>query len=468
MPVDLSLIARTRQDILEQQYAEFQTLIPDIYLGQDSNLGILLQILAGADESIFLAVQLLSDDMFVATASIGALTRWGEQYGVIQKQGTEASGTLIWEGTGGSYIPPGAQAAYDPGTGEEILYFITVEDGTIPNPGIPNAPTVADGGAGALSGLVEYGVTFVTAEGETMLGSTSTPFTSASRIVSLTNIPIGGAGTISRKLYRNTDGGGFKYLNTISDNVVTTYNDNNNGLLSGDPPAVSTAERIELAATAEESGSRYNLITGAIKVVANAPSGVVAVENPVPFAGGTEIEPSDQFRRRLQDAVANPNTGSAGDIQQWAEQIEGVDSATVVPNYNLGVAANGHVTVWISGPNGTIPDVSVVQQVQTAISSQTLANITIHVSAYNALSTDVTVALTLESGYTLAEISPGVRDAIISYIYGLDVGETLRVNGIIDAIFGMTGVDDVSVSVPATNLTTGVTEKRVPGTITVN
>jgi uncharacterized phage protein gp47/JayE len=468
MPADLSLISRSRQDILDQQYAEFQTLIPDVYLGPDSNLAILLQVLAGADESVFLAIQLLSDDMFVATASSGALSRWGEQYGVFQKQGVEASGTLMWEGTGGAYVPPGAQAAYDPGTGEQVLYFISLEDGTIPDPGIPGSPTASIGIAGALSGLVEYGVTFETADGETAMGATSTPLTATGRVVNLTNLPIGGPGTTARRIYRNTDGSGYKFLIEISDNTTTTYADNNNEVLTGaDAPTVSTAERIELAAAAEQPGSRYNLVTGAIKVVANAPDGIVAVENTTPFVGGTEIEAIDQFRRRLSNAVSNPNTGSVGDIKQWAEQVEGVESATVTPNYNLGVAANGHVTVWISGPNGTIPGADVIAAVEQAVTSNALANITVHVSSYNALSTDVTVTITLESGYTLAEVSPSVRDAIISYIYGLDVGETLRRNGIIDAVYGLTGVDDLTVNIPASNLTTGVTQKRVPGTIIV-
>ena len=260
MPADVSSIIRTRQDILDQQFAEFQTLIPDIYLGPDGNLTILLQVLAGADESVFVAIQLLSDDMFVATASQGALTRWGEQYAVFQKVGVNAAGTLLWEGTGGTYIPVGSMAAYDPGTGEEILYFRTLEEGVLPNPGSATAPTVADGGAGVLSGLVEYGVTFVTQEGETTLGSTSTPLSLVGRIAALTNIPVGGPDTISRRIYRNTDGSGFLFLTEIANNVAITYNDNNNGLLSGSPPSVSTAERIEVAAEAEQAGTRYNLI----------------------------------------------------------------------------------------------------------------------------------------------------------------------------------------------------------------
>jgi uncharacterized phage protein gp47/JayE len=438
MPADVSSIIRTRQDILDQQYAEFQTLIPDIYLGQDGNLGILLQVLAGADESVFLAIQLLSDDMFVATASQGAMTRWGEQYAVFQKAGVSAAGTLLFQGTGGTYIPPGSMAAYDPGTGEEVLYFTTLEEGTLPNPGLPSAPTTAVGAPGVLSGLMEYGVTFTTAEGETALGDTSTPLLfPGTAQCNLTNIPIGGPDTLTRKIYRQVDGGGFLFLAEITNNTATTYTDNNNTLLSGSPPGVSTAERIEVAAEAEQAGTRYNLVSGTVNIVASAPDGVIAVTNPTPFIGGNEIEPADQFRRRLSDAVSNPNTGSISDIKQWAEQVDGVDSATVVPNYNLAVAANGHVTVWISGPEGTIPDAGVVGSVQNAIASQTLANITIHVSAYNALATNVTVALTLESGYVLTEVSPQVQDAIISYIYGLDVGETLRVNGIIDAVYGL-------------------------------
>jgi uncharacterized phage protein gp47/JayE len=97
-----------------------------------------------------------------------------------------------------------------------------------------------------------------------------------------------------------------------------------------------------------------------------------------------------------------------------------------------------------------------------------LANVTIHVAAFTATPTDVTVTTTLATGYTLADVTPSVSQAITDYINSLDVGETLRLSGITAAIVGLPGILDVAVNLPATNLATGATSKRTPGTIMVN
>jgi uncharacterized phage protein gp47/JayE len=447
--------------------AEFQTLVPDVYLGPDGNLELLFQVFAGVIESVFTAASLVNDDMYVSSASLGALQRWGEQYGVFQKDGVQAAGTLLFTGAGGTFIPIGTQAAYDPETGEDVLYFSTIEDATIPNPGIPTAPTTAAGTTGALTGTYAYGVTFTTLEGETALGASSTPLVVASKRVELTGIPIGGPGTQTRKLYRSKDGGDFLYLAELLDNTDTDYSDNNSGALAGLPPFVSSAEKIEVAAQAELAGTRYNLVVGSVNSVADAAGGITAVTNPTAFVGGSDSEPIERFRRRLLDAVRNPNTCSASDIQAWAESIPGVEQATVSENYNLTTPAAGTTTVWISGPGGSIATPELVEQVDFYLQSLMRANIILIVSAYTPVDTDVEVDVVLDTGFTLPQVSPDVQQAISDYIYNLEVGETLRINGIIDAVYGMLGVLDLSVVTPGTDETSAVNEKRLPGTITV-
>jgi uncharacterized phage protein gp47/JayE len=75
--------------------------------------------------------------------------------------------------------------------------------------------------------------------------------------------------------------------------------------------------------------------------------------------------------------------------------------------------------------------------------------------------------VTLESSYTLGDVTAGVQAAIAAYINQLPVGATLYLSGIIDAVFGLPGIVDVVVTSPATNQTTAATHKKTPGTITV-
>lgn len=94
----------------------------------------------------------------------------------------------------------------------------------------PGALTAADGGAGGnlSAGAYTYKVTFVTADGETQGGTVSNSITLlVSHKMTLTNIPLGPAGTLYRNIYRTTAGGSsYLFLTQIADNTTTGYTDN--------------------------------------------------------------------------------------------------------------------------------------------------------------------------------------------------------------------------------------------------
>jgi hypothetical protein len=98
----------------------------------------------------------------------------------------------------------------------------------------PTAPTAALGsGAGNVdNGAHLYKMTFVTAIGETSLGTASGAVTVIDKTtngkVELTALPVDVSGrAISRKLYRTAAGGtDYFYLATITNNIQTTYQDN--------------------------------------------------------------------------------------------------------------------------------------------------------------------------------------------------------------------------------------------------
>jgi len=98
----------------------------------------------------------------------------------------------------------------------------------------PDAPTAVLAGAGAGNvdnGVHRYLITFVSAIGETMSGSTSVAVTVVDKTtdgkVAVSKIPLGPAGTTARKVYR-TAAAGSAYLlqSTIANNTATTLTDN--------------------------------------------------------------------------------------------------------------------------------------------------------------------------------------------------------------------------------------------------
>lgn len=471
MPVAGEILFRSRDDILNDMIAEMLSRVPDAYLGIDGNIRLFYETFGGVFEAAFLALQIESEDMFVQTANPVALDRHGIQYGLPRKIGTPSVGSLRFTGAGGVFIPSSSEVAYDPGTGDDLLYFATTASGTIPNPGHPSAPTPTDFSAGLLpAGTYEYVVTFVTAGGETAPGDESIGRTVAiNRLIRLSGIPVGGPGTTQRKVYRQVDGTGYQLLTTIADNTTVTYDDNipsNAGF--GALPTFSTAEQITLAGESEDNGVKYNVLTSSITLLTDVPEGVTDVINPVDFTGASDPETTESFRGHLLNRIRAPGTGSPEDLKSWAEEINGVETATVFENDNVGTPTNGHTTVRIAGPNGSTPGAGVIADVLANLKSRNMANITIHVATFTAVPTAVSVTTTLQTGFLLADVTDGVAQAIRDYINALGVGETLRIAGIVDAIYGLPGIADVTVTTPASNQATGATSKRTPGTITVS
>jgi uncharacterized phage protein gp47/JayE len=464
-----SELYRSQEQILAAFLTAWQAAVPDVWVGEDGTLMIMLQIESSQIEGLYFANQLVLQDMFIQTASSTGLQRHGNEIGLDQLAGTPATGELLFSGEGGVYVPTGTEAGYDPGGGADILYYQTTVDGTIPNPGIPTAPTVADGGAGNLSGTFEWAISFLTTAGETLPGAVSNAITLSAREAALTNIPLGGPGTTERRIYRSANGGPFLLVTTLLNNTATTFTDNVITPGPTVPVTVSTAQSILLAAASDDNGSEYNVGAGSITILSDAPPGLTDVTNPNVFDGGSDIEDIEHYRQRLLEWYRSPQTGAPSDLETWAETVAGVDSATAFTNQNAaGVTTPGTVTVRISGPNGSVPDSTVVDNVEALLASYDLANVTVIVTTFTATVENVSVTLTVDPAFTVSQLTPNVKTAIQDYINNIPAGGTLYVTGIIAAVRSVNGVNDVVVSSPSGNIAIASTNKFVPGTITVS
>lgn len=451
-------------------------LISDAYTGDDGQWVLLFNILAGQVESLLLANQLLLDDMFIQTSSSSALQRHGTEEGLSIKTGTIATGELTFTGDGGTYVPIGAESSTNPNNAT-LLYYTTTEDGTIPNPGVATPPTAAQGSATGLTGAYDYAVSFVTADGETLASIYSNLVNVTNFKINLTSIPLGGTGTTSRRIYRRKAGVYQGLVATIADNTTTTYTDSvaDGSITSRDLPLTDTTNQITLGSEAEAVGIAYNVGVGAVTQLTDAPSGITSVTNETSFGDsnlgytvGEDIEDIDVYRSRLLSYKQSPQTGSPRDLENWAKEVNGVDSATAFTNYNLSIPQNGHVTIRIAGPSGAVPSVDVVNLVQATLDDMVLANVIVHVATFTPVTINVTVTLTMDTGYIVADATEATQTAITNYINSLAPAATVYSAGISDAVFGnVAGVLTLVVNSPG-NTTTTNTQKAVAGTITVN
>lgn len=93
---------------------------------------------------------------------------------------------------------------------------------------------------GNLNGSYYYAMTYVTSGGEEVIGTVSNTISVTNGKINLT-LPIGYAGTTSRKIYRTQAGGSvLKLVTTIADNSTDTYLDNTaDGSLGATIPAIN-------------------------------------------------------------------------------------------------------------------------------------------------------------------------------------------------------------------------------------
>jgi hypothetical protein len=248
-------IYRDRDAIIAELAGALEARLPDIRLTPDAIWRIWIEVIAVPLEGLFLANQLLHNDMFAQTANALALLRYGEMYGREIKGGVAAAGTIRVAGSGGALIPVGMQVGA-PTAGDETLLFNVTAPATIPNPGEPIGPVIAQGttGTGVVAGTYEYAVTFVTLQGETAIGDSSNSLVlPVDSLVTITQLPTGGPGTIARKIYRSKDGDAFRYVGTVNDNSTLNYTDSLFGAFVTTPPTSSTAEAILVPAEADEA-----------------------------------------------------------------------------------------------------------------------------------------------------------------------------------------------------------------------
>src|SRR4029077_12034053 len=100
MPITDTTFFKPQDQIVTEMLTQLLAAIPDAHTDEDGLISIIYSIEAGQLETLYLANQLLLEDMYITTASLEALQRHGEEYGIPLKDGTYAEGTLMFTGDG--------------------------------------------------------------------------------------------------------------------------------------------------------------------------------------------------------------------------------------------------------------------------------------------------------------------------------------------------------------------------------
>ena len=223
-------------------------------------------------------------------------------------------------------------------------------------------------------------------------------------------------------------------------------------------------------AEAEVGGLSGNVTSG--KITALAPGdlyGIVTVNNPLAFDGGSDAEDDATLLARLLDRVRKPATsGNAAHYKQWALEVAGVGDAKVYPVWNGG----GTVKVVLLDTEKTAPAQSVIDDATAYIETQRPIGAAVTVVGASELAVNVTATMTLEAGAVLADITTAFTASLADYLKSIAfTGEQIRYTRIANLLIDVPMVVDyanLTVNGGTANILPTDEQVGVVGTVTLS
>ena len=155
--------------------------------------------------------------------------------------------------------------------------------------------------------------------------------------------------------------------------------------------------------------------------------------------GGSEREDDESYRERILYKMQNEaSSGNEAHYKLWAESVDGVASAKIVPLWN----GNGTVKVLISTPDKSTPTQTLIDTVAAYIETQKPIGATVTVDSIEYVNINVTATVSLSDAGSISNVTAEFNELLASYLstYGLTTFSYIR---IADLLLQCTGVLDV-------------------------
>lgn len=219
----------------------------------------------------------------------------------------------------------------------------------------------------------------------------------------------------------------------------------------------------QAAAQAVEAGTAGNVGAGSVLSMAVAPVGVGRVTNPAPFTGGVDQEEDEALRKRVLESFQRlPNGANAAFYQQGALSFPQVAAAQVIPR-SRGV---GTVDVVIATASG-LPDADLISQVQAYFEQRREIAVDVSVQAPVPKDVDVTVQIKAKEGRDPALVQQRTEGALTNWFSGDQLGRDVLRAELGKVIFEVEGVENYTLTAPATDVNVAVGELPRLGVLTV-
>ncbi len=200
-----------------------------------------------------------------------------------------------------------------------------------------------------------------------------------------------------------------------------------------------------------------------------------------PFPGPGALDPSPAASSAVLYATAAGGSAlaSAATATGTTATITAAATGSAPASANTAWAGTpGFTTVWVANDLATAPSSGLLAAVGSGVTGYTPASgapvpgplgagILLAVTPAVLVPTDVTLAVLLEPGYTLAMVSTDVTLAIQTVFAGLDIGQTLSPSTQILAVTALAGVGDVALTTPSATIGGARGTLLTVGTITL-
>lgn len=215
---------------------------------------------------------------------------------------------------------------------------------------------------------------------------------------------------------------------------------------------------LDLTFQAAEGGAAYNLAVNTLTIMLTPLAGV-SLDNPaVPpsstwtTVSGADVETDDQIRLRCKAKWATIGTGTTSDAYKFGALTASaeVKRVKVLEHSNLGVSTDGAVTLYLAGDGGPV-GAGALSDVDDALQAERPMCVDIYVANTVASATAVTGVVTVREG-TSDAAQAGVEAALLALQRSIDIGGTIYVSAIIEAIMLPEDVVNVVLSGPAADV----------------
>ena len=232
---------------------------------------------------------------------------------------------------------------------------------------------------------------------------------------------------------------------------------------------IDGANTAVVTAQAADFGAAYNVGAGRINRLLTAVSGVTAVANAAPAAGGYDAETDAALFARLEAFRQRPATsGNAYHYERWALEVEGVGAAHVLELWD----GPGTVKVVLAGNHMEPVDEDICAACATHIETLRPVGAAVTVESAQAVTVDVSVTVQLAVSATKESVTAALTAALRGYLHGIAFRTGAVVyNRVAYFLLGIEGVVDfaeLTLNGGTENIPLGDTQVPVLGTVEVS